>query len=58
MVCNAGISAYTAVEDVGEEEWDKIMEINLKGYFNCAQLAARQIMKQGTGGFHYHEFIE
>ena len=50
MVCNAGISAYTAVEDVGEEEWDKIMEINLKGYFNCAQLAARQIMKQGTGG--------
>ena len=50
MVCNAGISAYTAVEDVEEEEWNKIMEINLKGYFNCAQLAARQMMKQETGG--------
>jgi NAD(P)-dependent dehydrogenase (short-subunit alcohol dehydrogenase family) len=50
MVCNAGISAYTAVEDVEEEEWNKIMEINLKGYFNCAQLAARQMMKQGTRG--------
>jgi NAD(P)-dependent dehydrogenase (short-subunit alcohol dehydrogenase family) len=50
MVCNAGISTYTAVEDVEEEEWNNIMDINLKGYFNCAQLAARQMMKQGTGG--------
>jgi NAD(P)-dependent dehydrogenase (short-subunit alcohol dehydrogenase family) len=50
MVCNAGISAYTPAEDVEEGEWDKIMEINLKGYFNCAQLAARQMIRQGTGG--------
>ena len=50
MVCNAGVSAYTAVEDVEEEEWNRIMDINLKGYFNCAQLAARQMMKQGAGG--------
>jgi NAD(P)-dependent dehydrogenase (short-subunit alcohol dehydrogenase family) len=50
MVCNAGISAYTAAENVEEEEWNKIMDINLRGYFNCAQLAARQMMKQGTGG--------
>ena len=50
MVCNAGISNYKAAEDVEEEEWDRIMDINLKGYFNCAQLAARQMMKQGTGG--------
>ena len=50
MVCNAGISAYTAAENVEEEEWNKIMDINLRGYFNCAQLAARQMMKQGSGG--------
>jgi NAD(P)-dependent dehydrogenase (short-subunit alcohol dehydrogenase family) len=50
MVCNAGVSAYTAAEDVEEGEWNRIMDINLKGYFNCAQLAARQMMKQGSGG--------
>ncbi len=50
MVCNAGISTYTPAEDVEEREWNEIMDVNLKGYFNCAQLAARQMMKQGSGG--------
>jgi NAD(P)-dependent dehydrogenase (short-subunit alcohol dehydrogenase family) len=50
MVCNAGVSAYTAAEDVEEEEWNRMMDINLRGYFNCAQLAARQMLKQGAGG--------
>ena len=58
MVCNAGISAYTPVEDVEEREWNEIMDVNLKGYFNCAQLAARQMMKQGVRWLHHHEFIE
>lgn len=50
MVCNAGVSAYTPAENVEEDEWNRIMDINLKGYFNCAQLAARQMLRQGTGG--------
>jgi NADP-dependent 3-hydroxy acid dehydrogenase YdfG len=50
MVCNAGVSAYTAAEDVEEEEWNRMMDINLRGYFNCAQLAARQMLKQEAGG--------
>jgi NAD(P)-dependent dehydrogenase (short-subunit alcohol dehydrogenase family) len=50
MVCNAGIAAYAAAENVEEEEWNKMMDINLKGYFNCAQLAARQMIKWGAGG--------
>jgi NAD(P)-dependent dehydrogenase (short-subunit alcohol dehydrogenase family) len=49
MVCNAGIIYITPAEEVEEEEWDRTMEINLKGYYNCAQLAARQMMIQGGG---------
>ena len=49
MVCNAGIDIIKPAESLDEGEWDQIIDINLKGYFTCAQLAARQMMK-GQGG--------
>ena len=33
-----------------ESHWDKIVEVNLKGYFFLAQAAALQMQKQGAGG--------
>lgn len=33
-----------------EWQWDKILEVNVKGYFWLCQAAARQMRKQGTGG--------
>jgi NAD(P)-dependent dehydrogenase (short-subunit alcohol dehydrogenase family) len=50
MVCNAGIDIIKSADALAELEWDDIINVNLKGYFNCAQLAARQMIKQGTGG--------
>ena len=50
MVNNAGIDIIEPAEDVTEDAWDQILNINLKGYFNCSQLAARQMITQGTGG--------
>jgi NAD(P)-dependent dehydrogenase (short-subunit alcohol dehydrogenase family) len=50
LVNNAGIDIIEPAEDVAEEAWDQILAINLKGYFNCSQLAARQMLAQGTGG--------
>jgi NAD(P)-dependent dehydrogenase (short-subunit alcohol dehydrogenase family) len=50
MVCNAGIDIIKSADAIAELEWDDIINVNLKGYFNCAQLAARQMIKQGTGG--------
>jgi NAD(P)-dependent dehydrogenase (short-subunit alcohol dehydrogenase family) len=50
LVNNAGIDIIEPAEDVEEEAWDQILNINLKGYFNCSQFAARQMLKQGTGG--------
>ncbi len=31
-------------------QWDKILELNVKGYFWLCQLAARQMIRQGEGG--------
>jgi NAD(P)-dependent dehydrogenase (short-subunit alcohol dehydrogenase family) len=49
-VNNAGIDIIEPAEDVTEDAWDTILDINLKGYFNCTQFAARQMLAQGTGG--------
>ena len=50
LVNNAGIDIIEPAEDVTEDAWDQVLNINLKGYFNCSQLAARQMIAQGTGG--------
>ena len=46
LVNNAGIDIIKPAEDYTEDEWDEIVNINLKGYFHCAQLAARQMLGQ------------
>ena len=50
IVVNHGISEARPAEDVDEESWQRIMHVNLTGAFNCAQLAARQMIAQGRGG--------
>jgi NAD(P)-dependent dehydrogenase (short-subunit alcohol dehydrogenase family) len=50
LVNNAGIDIIEPAEDVAEEAWDTILNVNLKGYFNCSQFAARQMLQQPTGG--------
>lgn len=50
LVNNAGIDVIKPAESLLEEEWDKVLDVNLKGCSNCSQLAAIQMMKQRTGG--------
>ena len=50
LVNNAAILIRTHFLDIEESEWDRIMEVNLKGFFLCSQTAARQIVRQGDGG--------
>jgi NAD(P)-dependent dehydrogenase (short-subunit alcohol dehydrogenase family) len=50
LVNNAGIDIIKPAVEYSEDEWDQVLNINLKGYFNCAQIAGRQMLKQGTGG--------
>jgi glucose 1-dehydrogenase len=50
MVNNAGIETRTSVLDTTEAQYEKVMEINLKSAFFGTQLAAKQMIAQGTGG--------
>src|SRR3989338_6411395 len=49
LVNNAGIYAPKSALDITEEEWDKLIDINLKGEFFCAQKAAKEMAKNKWG---------
>ena len=48
-VHNAGVITIARIEDLPEEEWDLVMDVNTKGIFLCCQAAAKIMMKQGHG---------
>lgn len=50
MVNNAGVETRTSLLDTSEEQYDRVLDINLKSAFFGTQLAARQMIKQGGGG--------
>ena len=50
MVNNAGIETRTSVLDTNEQQYDKVLNINLKSAFFGTQLAAKQMIAQGDGG--------
>ena len=50
MVNNAGVETRTSVLDTSEAQYDKVLSINLKSAFFGTQIAAKQMLKQGTGG--------
>lgn len=49
LVNNAGIQTWKPLLELTEEEWDRVLDVNLKGCFLCTQRAAR-IMKDAGGG--------
>jgi glucose 1-dehydrogenase len=50
MVNNAGIETRTSVLDTSEQQYDRVLDINLKSAFFGTQIAAKQFIKQGGGG--------
>jgi glucose 1-dehydrogenase len=50
MVNNAGMEIHNAFLDVTEEQWDRVLSVDLKGTFFCAQAAAREMVKRKTAG--------
>jgi glucose 1-dehydrogenase len=50
MVNNAGIETRTSVLETTEEQYEKVLAINLKSAFFGTQVAAKQMIKQGGGG--------
>jgi NAD(P)-dependent dehydrogenase (short-subunit alcohol dehydrogenase family) len=49
LVNNAAVIVRKPAEDVSEEEWDQIMDINLKGLFFCCQLVGKEMIKRKKG---------
>jgi meso-butanediol dehydrogenase/(S,S)-butanediol dehydrogenase/diacetyl reductase len=49
-VQNAGVITISKVEDLSENDWDKVMAVNTKGVFLCAQEAIARMRKHGRGG--------
>ncbi|TLD39141.1 oxidoreductase short chain dehydrogenase/reductase [Venturia nashicola] len=50
LLCYAGVVGCVNALDMPASQWRKILEINTTGSFICAQAAARQMVKQGSGG--------
>ena len=50
MVNNAGVETRTSVLDTTEDQYQKVLDINLKSAFFGTQLAAKQMIAQGGGG--------
>jgi 3-oxoacyl-[acyl-carrier protein] reductase len=49
LVNNAGITRDALIQKMTEEMWDLVIDVNLKGLFNIAQLAGPHMMETGKG---------
>jgi glucose 1-dehydrogenase len=50
MVNNAGIESRTSILDTTEQQYQRVLDVNLKSAFFGTQIAAKQMIAQGTGG--------
>jgi NAD(P)-dependent dehydrogenase (short-subunit alcohol dehydrogenase family) len=50
LVNNAGVQVWAPLLELTEEDWDRVVDTNLKGCFLCTQAAALQMVTQGGGG--------
>jgi NAD(P)-dependent dehydrogenase (short-subunit alcohol dehydrogenase family) len=50
LINNAGTYPVSPLLEMTEEEWDQVLESNLRSVHLCTQAAARQMIRQGRGG--------
>jgi len=50
LVNNAGITSWGAFLEYTEEQWERVVDTNLKGTYFASQAAARAMIEQGDGG--------
>ena len=49
LVNNAGITRYRPFLTISDEDWNLVLDVDLKGVFYCAQAAAPQMIRQAYG---------
>lgn len=50
LLNNAGVCRNIPAEKMSEEEWDKVINVNLKGVFLCAREVGKHMIERGGGG--------
>jgi len=50
LLNTAGFSRRGPAVELSEEDWDSVITVHLKGHFSCSQAAAREMIKQKSGG--------
>lgn len=49
LVNNAGIYPFVSLKDMTEQQWDQVINVNLKGVFNCTKAVLPHMMKRKYG---------
>jgi NAD(P)-dependent dehydrogenase (short-subunit alcohol dehydrogenase family) len=49
LVNNAGIAVRKTAFDITVDEWDRVIDVNVKGVFLCSRVAARSMKERGGG---------
>ncbi len=49
LINNAGITKDNLIMRMSSEDWKKVIDINLNGYFNCSKSIIKQMIKQKNG---------
>lgn len=49
LVNNAGITMDSTLLKMTEDQWDKVIDVNLKGVYLCGQAAAKAMVENGSG---------
>lgn len=49
LINNAGILIRSSLLDLAESDWDKLINVDLKGYFLCSQAVGKKMVKQKKG---------
>ena len=49
VINNAGVSERTPALDISDEQWSRVLEVNLRGVFNVARAAGRRMLAGGGG---------
>jgi 3-oxoacyl-[acyl-carrier protein] reductase len=49
LINNAGITRDKLLVRMGEEDWDRLLQVNLKSVFNCSYFASKAMMKERSG---------
>ncbi len=49
LVCNAGISISGLIHQMGEEKWDRLFDVNVKGMYHCINAAIPYFLRKQCG---------